>query len=243
VVAAALAAVLRAEGVDVGVMKPIQTGAIPDDATNQLLSVLGGGPPGKLRALDAEYLKAVAGVDDPMRLICPSMHVTPVAPMVAAEFEGRPVNVGSILSAFRDLAARHEFMVVEGAGGITVPLTEDYLMVDLARAMGLRLIVVARPGLGTVNHTLLTVRFAQAAGLEVVGVVINRYPARPDIAERTNPAVIERLCKVPVLAQLPDDVSVDVDAGRAGESVEELRKSGIVEKIRKSISELEERKE
>lgn len=232
VVAGALAAVLKADGIDVGVMKPVQTGAIPDDPANALLAVLGASTPAKLRAPDAEYLKAVAGVDDPMRLICPSMYVTPVAPMVAADFEGRPVNVGSILSAYRDLAARHEFMVVEGAGGITVPLTEDYLMADLARAMGLPLLIVARPSLGTVNHTRLTVEYARSVGLEVVGVVINRYPTRPDIAERTNPAMIERLCKVPVLAQLTDDSSVDVDAGRPGGTVDELRKSGILEKLR-----------
>jgi len=235
VVAAALAAVLRLDGVDVGVMKPVQTGAIPDNEANQLLSVLGGSPPASLRAPDAEYLKAVAGVDDPMRLICPSMYVTPVAPMVAAEFEGRPVNVGGILSAFRDLAARHEFMVVEGAGGITVPLTEDYLMADLARAMGLPILVVARPSLGTINHTRLTVEYARSAGLEVVAVVINRCPTRPDIAERTNPAVIERLCKVRVLAQLMDDSGVDVDKGLAGGTVDELRKSGILEKLKEGF--------
>jgi dethiobiotin synthetase len=239
VVAAAMAAALRLDGVDAGVMKPVQTGAIPDDDTNRLLSVLGGSSPGSLRALDAEYLKAVAGVDDPMRLICPSMYVTPVAPMVAAEFEGRPVNVGGILSAYRDLAARHEFMVVEGAGGITVPLTEDYLMVDLARSMGLPIVVVARPSLGTINHTRLTVEYARSAGLDVVGVVINRCPARPDIAERTNPAVIERMCKVPVLAQLADDGDVDVDKGMAGGTVEDLRKSGLLEKLRERIAEIE----
>lgn len=239
VVAAALAAALKIDGVDVGVMKPVQTGALPDNDTNQLLSVLGGAPPASLRAPDAEYLKATAGVDDPMRLICPSMYITPVAPMVAAEFEGRPVNVGAILSAYRDLAARHDFVVVEGAGGITVPLTEDYLMADLARAMGLPILVVARPSLGTINHTRLTVEYAKAAGLEVVGVVINRCPARPDIAERTNPAVIERLCKVPVLAQLSDDGGVDIDKCLAGNTVEALRKSGLLEKLRERLGEFE----
>jgi len=235
VVAAALAAALRIDGVGAGVMKPVQTGAVPDDATNQLLSVLGGAPPASLRAPDAEYLKAVAGVDDPMRLICPSMYVTPVAPMVAAEFEGRAVNVGSILSAYRDLAARHELMVVEGAGGITVPLTEDYLMADLARSMGLPILVVARPSLGTINHTRLTVEYARSVGLDVVGVVINRCPSRPDIAERTNPAVIERLCKVPILAQLPEDGGVDVDKGLAGDTVEDLRKSRVLERLREGL--------
>jgi len=230
VVAAGLAAALKSAGVDVGVMKPIQTGAIPDDASNQALSVLGG-TPSQMRAPDAEYLKAVAAVDDPMRLICPSMYVTPVAPMVAAELEGRPVNVGTILSAYRAMSARHEFMVGEGAGGITVPLPEDYLMADLARAMGLPVLIVARPSLGTINHTKLTVEYARSAALTVAGVVINRRPARPDIAERTNAAVIERLCKVSILAELPEDAEVDVDAVRAGNTVEEIRKSGIVEKL------------
>ena len=234
VVAASIAAVLRAEGVDAGVMKPVQTGAIPDDATARLTSILGAGLPMPLKAPDAEYLRAVAGVDDPMRLICPSMYATPVAPMVAAELEGRPVNVGQILGAYRDLAARHAFMVVEGAGGITVPVTPDYLMADLARAMGLRVLVVARASLGTINHTVLTVRYARSVGLEVAGVVINRCPARPDIAERTSPAVIEQLCEVPVLAQLPVDPAVDVDRGMPGNSIEAMRRCGLASTLREA---------
>lgn len=219
VVAAAIAAALRAGGVDAGVMKPIQTGAIPRDAGYQIVSALRRGEPPAMTAPDAEYLKSVAGVDDPMRLICPLMYETPVAPMVAAELENRPVNVGSILGAYRDLAARRAFLVVEGAGGITVPIAENYLMADLARSMGLRVLIVARASLGTLNHTMLTVHYARAAGLDIAGIVLNRYPARPDIAERTNPAMIENLCGVPVLARLVDDPAVDVDGGSPGGTV------------------------
>jgi dethiobiotin synthetase len=221
VVAGALAAALRAGGVDAGVMKPVQTGAIPG-----ALPLL----PGMLqdfRAPDAEYLKAVAGVDDPMRLICPLMYTTPVAPMVAAELEGKPVNIGMILSAYRDLAARHAFMVVEGAGGITVPLTDNYLMADLARAMGLRVLIVARPSLGTLNHTMLTVHYARSAGLDVAGIVINRYPNRPDVAERTNPAVMEKMCGCPVFATLPDDPAIDTENDNPGNSIDQVIASGM----------------
>lgn len=199
-VAGAIAAALRAGVVDAGVMKPVQTGAVPDGM--------------RLRAPDAEYLRATTGVDDAIEKICPVMLTAPLAPMVAAEMEMRTVDVARILEEFRHLQAVHTFMVVEGAGGIATPISQNYNMAHLARAMRLPVLIVARPSLGSINHTVLTVEYARAVGLEVMGIVINRYPARPDLAEKTNPAVIERITGVPVLACLPEDETIDTNSTR-----------------------------
>jgi dethiobiotin synthetase len=184
VVAAAIAALLHRAGVDVGVMKPVQTGE------------WGG---------DAAYLAAAAGVDDRLDLVNPARFAAPVAPSVAAALENRRVDVPAILAAGRRLCRRHRFMVIEGAGGLAVPLAGAYLMRDLAQDLGLPLLVVARPSLGTINHTLLTVHFARAGGLPVHGIVINDMPANPGIAEQTGAAVIEELSGLPVLAVLQRD--------------------------------------
>jgi dethiobiotin synthetase len=217
VVTAALAAALRRRGVDVGVMKPVQTGAVR--ASDGLI------------ALDARFLAAVAEVDDPPDLVCPVLLEAPLAPSVAAELERRDIHPAEILAAYRELQKRHEAVMVEGAGGICVPITGTYLMSDLAREMELPLLVVARPSLGTINHTVLTVHFARAAGLEVLGVAINNYPADPGLAERTSPAVIEKLAGVPVLGFVAHDPKVDVDTGKAGETVTRMEGSALLERL------------
>jgi dethiobiotin synthetase len=202
-VAAALAAQLRTLGSDCGVMKPIQTGAAED----------GGGK----YSVDGRFLARAAGVSDPAELVCPVLLDAPAAPSVAAAEIGQEIHVLPLLDALDDLCRRHEFMIVEGAGGLAVPIVGKYLFADLALEMELPLIVVARASLGTINHTVLTVQFARHQGLEVLGVIINGFPAEPTLAERTAPAVIERLSGVPVLAVLPCLSAVDVDAGELGD--------------------------
>src|SRR5439155_10175760 len=135
-------------GLNVGVIKPVLRGAVRTAAG--------------LVAPDPRFLAAVAGVDGPMELVCPVRLEAPVAPAVAAELEGSAVRIPTILDAYQQLALRHAALIVEGAGGISVPLTETYLMSDLARDMGLPVLIVARPSLGTINHTVLTVHFARA---------------------------------------------------------------------------------
>ena len=110
-----------------------------------------------------------------------------------------------MLRVFRDLVGRYEFLVVEGAGGLYVPLIgTHFLVLDLIRWLGLPLAVVAKSGLGTINHTVLTVKAAQAAGIRVAGVILNRWPEKPGLAEATNPGVIEALTGVPILGRLPE---------------------------------------
>ena len=197
VVACALAAWCRQQGYDVGVMKPVATG---------------GRDVGKRRARyrsdDAEQLAGAAGVADPWALINPVCFGEALAPWTAAQRAGRPIVLAGLLRAFRALRARHELLIVEGVGGWLVPLTAQRTMADVARRLGLPVVIVARPGLGTLNHAVLTLRCARAAGLHVLGFVLN-YTAPPArdrmarLAERTNPEILRRVAGRPILGELP----------------------------------------
>lgn len=166
--ACALVRGLRARGIDVGVMKPIETG------------VRDAGP------LDAQALRDAAGVEDSLEEICPLQFALPAAPNVAAAAEGRGVDLGLLSQSFDELARCHEMMVVEGAGGLLVPTADGCDMGDLAEQLGLPLIVVARMGLGTINHTLLTLREIERRGLELAGVILSEADGRLSDADRAN---------------------------------------------------------
>lgn len=184
-VACAIARALRTRGVGVGVLKPAETGA---------------GPAGPL---DALALRAAAGCNDPLDDVCPEARALPAAPAVAGEAEGRPIDLGRIRSAYARLRARHEVLVVEGAGGLLVPLTVSFSMADLAAELGLPLLVVARGALGTVNHTLLTLEVAAARGLGVAGVVVSHGPAALSAADARNLGILRHILGPRLLAELP----------------------------------------
>jgi dethiobiotin synthetase len=149
-------------------------------------------------------------LDEPLEVLTPICLKLPLAPGVAAAQAGVEVDPGLIAAGLKDLAARYEFLVVEGAGGLYVPLIgTHFLVLDLIRWLGLPLAVVAKSGLGTINHTVLTVKAAQAAGIEVAGVILNRYPERSGLAEETNPGVIAALTGVPILGRLPEVEDLD----------------------------------
>lgn len=218
VITAALAAALRHRGFDAGVMKPVQTGSEPT--------------PVGLTAPDAEYLTRVAGVFDPPELVCPSRFTAPLAPLTAARLADREVDLAAIRAAFRELTARRSPVLVEGAGGLAVPIRKDYLMSDLAADLGLPVVVVARPGLGTINHTLLTVHFARAAGLRVLGIIVNNYPPQPGEAERTSPAVIEEFSGAPILGIVP---AVPPNGRAADEAIVDLRGHPLIDRLLASL--------
>lgn len=167
-VTCALARALRRAGVDVGVMKPIETG-VPAE-----------GP------LDARALCAAAGVEDPLELVGPVRYSLPASPEAAARAEGRPVELDVIRTAYAELARRHAFMLVEGAGGLLVPIDGETDVADLVRALELPLLLVARANLGTVNHTRLSLEAAERRGLEVLGVVLSHATAELPEGDRRN---------------------------------------------------------
>ena len=183
VVTAALALALHARGVDAGVVKPVQSGALADD------------PEG-----DAALLKRWTGVPESVDEIAPYCFAAPLAPLIAAELEGCAVSLADAAAAVEAVAARHEAVLVEGAGGLLVPAGPGWTIGDLAAELGLPLLVVARAGLGTVNHTALTVLAARQLGLRVAGVVLNG-PA--DDSSRENARMIEELAEVQMLGHTP----------------------------------------
>lgn len=183
-----LARALVALGRSVGVMKPVATGCAR-------------GAGGALESDDAAALIEAAAPGDPAGLVCPCRFERPLAPAAAVALgEGPPVRIAAIRAAFTHIAARHDTVLVEGIGGLLCPLSRRASVADLAAELGLPLLVVARAGLGTINHTLLTVEAARRRGLRVAGVLLNlRSPSGPTDAERTNPAQIEHLARVRVL--------------------------------------------
>lgn len=189
IVAAAVARHLRKTGFRVGVLKPVTSGAVVLD--------------GRLASEDAELLRWASECSAPDRIIAPYLLREPLAPSEAASREGVVIELGPIREAFDYLSSCHDFIIVEGAGGLLVPLAEHLLVADLAATLSLPLLIVARPNLGTVNHTLMTCECARSRGIEVLGVVINGQSAQPDAAEEYAPRLISKLAAVPVLATLP----------------------------------------
>lgn len=184
-VSCALVAEARAGGLDLVAMKPAESGVAPGEPS------------------DSERLRGAAGGAGDPALVCPYRFAAPLAPAVAARLAGVEVRLSVILDAARALAARHAALLVEGAGGLLVPLTERETYADLAVALGLPVLVVARAGLGTVNHTALTVEALRARRLAVAGVILNRTGPVDDPSVPHNAAEIERLTGAPVLASLP----------------------------------------
>jgi dethiobiotin synthetase len=202
VVACGLAAWCRLAGLDVGVMKPVATGGrwvrLPAGRT-------GGDGTSRLVSDDAIRLARAAGAMDDWALINPVCFEEPVAPWTAARRGRTAIRLERVQQAYRVLAERHDVLIVEGIGGLLVPLAAETTVADMAARMGLPLLIVARPGLGTLNHTLLTVRVAEQLRLSCAGVVINHAapaPAQPmaRLAERTNPTILKLLTRVEGIA-------------------------------------------
>ena len=188
VVACGLAAWCRAQGLDVGVMKPVATGGrwVRQRGAARLVSD------------DAVRLARAARATDDWALINPVCFEEPLAPWTAARRLHTAIRLKRVHEAYRILAARHDVLIVEGVGGLLVPLTARVTIADVAKRMGLPLLVVARPGLGTLNHTLLTLQCLRQLKLPCAGVVVNHgLPASRQpmarLAERTNHEILEIL--------------------------------------------------
>jgi len=212
VVAAGLALVLRERGMRVGVMKPVATGCVGEGR--------------RLISGDAVYLLEAAENEHPL-LSNPLRFRSALAPSVASVIEKKEIPIERIIKAYRELQKHYDFIIVEGIGGLLVPITREYFVADLIQEFGLPLVVVARGGLGTINHTLLTLDAATIRGFEVRGIIFNRMPrVNVSIAEITNPKVIHDLTGVPILGSLPELEDVDVETCRFG-SLKEVFKERI----------------
>lgn len=185
VVACALARGLRSRGLDVGVMKPVETGVGRD------------GP------LDAKALQAAAGSKDALDEICPVALPLAAAPAVAATEAGLSIELSSLCEKFNALARRHTWMIVEGAGGLLVPLAREADMASLAGELGLPLVIVARARLGTINHTRLTLEAAVARRLRVAGVVVSHADGPLSVADSANLAALRAWLGERLAGELP----------------------------------------
>ncbi|UCE79966.1 MAG: dethiobiotin synthase [Nitrospiraceae bacterium] len=190
IIAGALIKAIQFLGHTTGGMKPVESGCSLEGDV--------------LIPLDGMFLKQYSGMNEPITLITPCCLRSPLAPLPASEIDGIPVHISEIRKAFDILTPGYETIVVEGIGGLMVPITKDYFTIDLIKDFRLPIIVVARPGLGTINHIMLTVQYALKEGLEIAGIVLN-YTQSPEnsLAEETNPHLLEQICPVPVIGIFP----------------------------------------
>ncbi len=190
-VAAAVALALKKRGCEVGVMKPLETGVSPS----------------KIGQSDAARLRAIIDGEDQLGAVCPYPFTLPVAPLAAAQAERRAIKPEVIRKIYRLLSDRHDYMVVEGVGGVSVPVTPDSDVMDLMRQLKLPAVIVGRSGLGGINHALLTIEALRRRKIPVIALVLNQTsPARSKIMRIQERATIGLLVKqagVPVLGPLP----------------------------------------
>ena len=193
IVAALMLRDLRVSGIAATYFKPVQTGCRRRGK--------------ELIAPDLATVCALAGIRPSKKekqLMAPCRYIKACSPHLAARIEERPIVPCKIINSFKILKNRHDFMIVEGAGGILTPLSRKYSMLDLMKALALPVILVARPGLGTINHTLLTLRELRRAKLNVIGIVINYTDAtRKTVIEKDNLKTVERLGNTRIIAELP----------------------------------------
>lgn len=183
VVAGAVCAALAGRGERVAAFKPAVTGL--DEPTGEW-------PP------DHELLAGAASAGQSPADVAPHRYGPPLSPHFAAELAGEPIEPAQLVEAARAMGEGADALVCEGIGGLLVPITPGYLLRDLAVDLGLPVVVAAATGLGTINHTLLTVEAARSAGLTVAGVVMTPWPDRPTPVEASNRVTVARLGRVAV---------------------------------------------
>ncbi len=188
VVTACLLALLKKRGLDVGVMKPIETG-VDAKCSSSANS-------------DAKFLMESAAIEDDLTEVCPVRLKPAASPYQAARMENKSIDIDEILAAFKTLSDRHPWMLVEGIGGLLVPIRRDYLVVDLIRDMGLPVILVCRYRLGTLNHSLLALDHLKRQQLEVRGVIFNQT-GDLDPVENEQPGLLKELSETPLLGGVP----------------------------------------
>ncbi len=212
VIAGAIAAAMKAHGLDVGVMKPVASGAKEIN--------------GKLVSEDAVYLKKIIDSSDDDDLVNPVRLKLPIAPTIAASIVGVPIDVDKIWKAYEELTNRHDFVVVEGVGGLMVPINDTLFVADLVCKMDLPLVIVCKDYLGTINHTLLTLEYAKSRNIRIKGIVINMLKNGDDFVRE-----IEKYSSAPILGTIPFKENVSVENCAYGDIVEHFRREINISKI------------
>ncbi|MGH9785812.1 MAG: dethiobiotin synthase [Terriglobia bacterium] len=185
-VACGLSGALRRRGLAVAPFKPAETGCAFEESAQRLVPA------------DAELLQRAAQTKAPLDTICPYRFAPPVAPWVAAEQAGVTIDSQLLERCYRELETSHDIVLVETAGGILVPLTEQFHYADLARLLRLPVLVVIGSKLGAINHARLTLEFLHSASLSVIACVLNHPHKETDPAIATNEQILRRLTKLPL---------------------------------------------
>ncbi len=198
VIAGALAAALKLDGFNVGVMKPVSCGGQED----------------------ALFLMRCAQTDDPMERVNPIAFTLPLSPNVAASIEKKKVDLKRIDAALAYFKKKkYDYLVVEGCGGLLVPLDDQTLVIDLIGRLRAEIVLVSRAGLGAINHSLLSLEALKSRGLTARGVIFNRLSGGPlTIPEQTNPAVVEKMGGTRSLGVFPH-MKLDCSAGCLGKAL------------------------
>ncbi len=188
VIAAGLMTLLLKRDYQAAYFKPVASGGIEDETG--------------FHSADAYFVREISGFEEEESLITPFAFREATAPHLAARWEGKPISSATIRDACNIVKCRYDVVLAEAAGGLAVPLTDDgYMQYDLIKELGFPCILVARAGLGTINHTLLTLHLARAEGLPVTALFINQYTDTP--LERENVEVLRRLSGIEALYKIP----------------------------------------
>lgn len=187
VICGCLARYLSREGINVGIQKWVSTGnKNTSDDIDYCLSMLG---------RKKEEL-------DPPSLLHPYTFDFPASPHLAAELEGQQINIDKIVESYQTLVRKHDFLIVEGVGGVLVPLTRDRLLIDLVADLAISVLIVTHSGLGTINHTLLTIEALRKRDMDLLGIVFNFAGKGDKIIEEDNRKIISRTGKIPSFGSL-----------------------------------------
>ncbi|WP_062198476.1 dethiobiotin synthase [Massilibacterium senegalense] len=182
-----LAALLKKKKVDVGVFKPMMSGTKIDDPIS-----------------DAMQLKTFSGVSDSLEEIAPYTFLEPVSPYIAQKLHKTSIEKRHLVEKWNDIKPKHDCFLIEGAGGLYVPYTDDCMVSNFVKETKLPLIIVGRANLGTVNHLLLTVHYAKTEGLPIKGIILNGGNGeKAGIAEKTNKWMLDAFTDIPVLGVIP----------------------------------------
>jgi dethiobiotin synthetase len=188
-IACGFAWLLRKNEIKVGVMKPFAT-------SSKIYSK-------DYKSQDTAKLAKAAGVGDPDETLNPVFFPLTASPLMAAEISHKPINLKKVIEKFMFLKKKYDFIVVEGIGGVMVPITDKVSLLHIVRKMNLPVIIVSRPKLGSINHTVMTINACREFKVPIVGIIFNQMPIRPNIIESMTPFYIERLTKTKTLSVIP----------------------------------------
>jgi len=200
-VACALLRCFREAGLRVIGLKPVETGCRSQG--------------GDLIPADGLRLRAAAGVDEPLERIVPYRFAAPLAPAEAARQAGATIGIDRIFQTFDALAGRYDLILVESAGGLLVPINDNFLFADLLPSFVLPVLLVAPNRLGAINHTLLSLEALRSRKVPALGVVLNQLSPEPDSSAGTNAAAIRQHGKVEWLKEIPYFQEAEREAGLA----------------------------